>query len=161
MRARVVSVGRARSEWTRSCRVVRARAFLDGDDDVDDDDGDGDANAGIIDDSWATRRGGVRTRGDDASRARARCGGERRCDANGVWWRVGRCEGVGEWDARHSYLHSIHSLETLISEIDRSSRRGSVEWIGDAREPGMRMKRDVRETDASSFRFADEGDVQL
>ena len=67
MRARVVSVGRARSEWTRSCRVVRARAFLDGDDDVDDDDGDGDANAGIIDDSWATRRGGVRTRGDDAS----------------------------------------------------------------------------------------------
>jgi len=26
---------------------------------------------------------------------------------------------------------------------------------------GMRMTRDVRETDALSFRFADEGDVQL
>ena len=29
----------------------------------------------------------------------------------------------------HSFIH-LHSLETLISRIDRSSRRGSVEWIG-------------------------------
>ena len=50
-----------------SFRFVSSRVFLDGDDDVDDDDGDANANAGIDDDSWATRRGGVRTRGDDAS----------------------------------------------------------------------------------------------
>jgi len=134
-----VSVGRARDPSGRvrsrvrfvSFRFESSRVFLDGDDDVDDDDGDANANAGIDDDSWATRRGGVRTRGDDASRARARCGGERRCDANGVWWRVGRREGGGNGTRDiHSFIHSIHSLETLTSRIDRSSRRGSVEWIG-------------------------------
>ena len=111
-----------------SFRFVSSRVFLDGDDDVDDDDGDANANAGIDDDSWATRRGGVRTRGDDASRARARCGGERRCDAMRGW--VGaRGEGMG----RATFIHSfIHSLESTINQIriDGSSRRGSVEWIG-------------------------------
>ena len=133
MRARV-SVGRARSEWTRSCRVVRARAFLDGDDDVDDDDGDGDANAGIIDDSWAMRRCGVRTRGDVASRARARYGGERRCDAMRGW--VGaRGEGMG----RATFIHSfIHSLESTINQSESMDRRGEARsnGSGDARESG-------------------------
>ena len=114
-----VSVGRARDPSGRvrsrvrfvSFRFESSRVFLDGDDDVDDDDGDANANAGIDDDSWATRRGGVRTRGDDASRARARCGGERRCDANGVWWRVGRREGGGNGTRDiHSFIHSFNSL---------------------------------------------------
>ena len=57
----------------------------------------------------------------------------------------------------HSFIKIGHSLETLISagSIDRRGEARS-NGSGDAREPGMRMKRDVRETDASSFRFADE-----
>ena len=76
----------------------------------------------------------------------------------------GSARGGGEWDARHSFIHSfIQFTLWKRSPLESIDRRGEARsnGSGDAREPGMRMKRDVRETDASSFRFADEGDVQL
>ena len=73
--------------------------------------------------------------------------------------------GMGRATFIHSFIHSFIIQFTLWkrSSLESIDRRGEARsnGSGDAREPGMRMKRDVRETDASSFRFADEGDVQL
>ena len=77
----------------------------------------------------------------------------------GGGWVGARGEGNGTRDI-HSFIQFTLWKRSSLESIDRRGEARS-NGSGDAREPGMRMKRDVRETDASSFRFADEGDVQL
>ncbi len=77
----------------------------------------------------------------------------------GGGWVGARGEGNGTRDI-HSFIQFTLWKRSPLESIDRRGEARS-NGSGDAREPGMRMKRDVRETDASSFRFADEGDVQL
>jgi len=81
-----------------------------------------------------------------------------RCDA-----RVGRREGGGNGTRDiYSFIHSLSGINHQ-SNPNRwivAARLGRMDRVTRASR-GMRMTRDVRETDASSFRFADEGDVQL
>ncbi len=76
----------------------------------------------------------------------------------GGGWVGARGRGNGTRDILSFILESINRQSNRA--IDRRGEARS-NGSGDAREPGMRMKREMRETDASSFRFVDEGDVQL